>query len=205
MAIGDGSELPRLDYAAVRPLLRTGDLILLSSRTKFARAIEWATASPWSHVAFLVRLDAIDRVMMLESVEKIGVRAVALSNLVFGVPGIRPPYDGTIAVARHAGFAQPHPPEALRAFGDFAATRLGAPFSSAEVAKIALRIALHGLGIALPRMALPDDEFICSEYVAACFARLGIAIAWDGKGFIAPVDFAADPEVSGIARIVPPR
>jgi hypothetical protein len=51
-----------------------------------------------------------------------------------------------------------------------------------------------------PSRLAPRDEFICSEYVAKCLARVGIDIAWDGVGFIAPADFARDPKMRAIAR-----
>lgn len=40
--------------------------------------IQRATRSVWSHVAFVMRVDSIDRVMVLESREPIGVRTVPL-------------------------------------------------------------------------------------------------------------------------------
>ena len=206
MAVPDSAltDLPPNPYDSVRPALRTGDLVLCSGRSRFARAIRWATKSPWSHVAMIVRLDEIDRVMMLESVEKYGVRAVAFSRFVFGEGRALRPYAGKIVVARHSAFADQCDPAAIKKFAEFAAFRLGAPFSAVEVWKIALRIALDGLGIKLPRVLLPSDEFICSEYVARCYAVLGIDIVWDGKGFIAPADVAADARVTAIARIAAP-
>ena len=42
--------------------------------------IQAATGSIWSHVGFLMRLDEIDRIMVLESVEPLGFRTVPLRN-----------------------------------------------------------------------------------------------------------------------------
>ena len=72
--------LPPRPYDAVKGEIRTGDLILCSGTGAFSRAIRWATGSPWSHIALAVRLDPIDKVVVLESVEKIGVQAVALKS-----------------------------------------------------------------------------------------------------------------------------
>ena len=52
----------------------------------------------------------------------------------------------------------------------------------------------------LPPILAPDDEFICSEYVAKCLQQVGIAIRWDANGFLAPGDFATDPKIHAIAR-----
>ena len=52
----------------------------------------------------------------------------------------------------------------------------------------------------MPKSLGPKDEFICSEYVARCFDKIEIQIAWDGLGFIAPADFAKDPKIHAVAR-----
>lgn len=49
-------------------------------------------------------------------------------------------------------------------------------------------------------MLAPDGEFICSEYVAKCFEEVGILIPWDGAGYWAPGDIAADPKVEAVAQ-----
>lgn len=43
--------------------------------------------------------------------------------------------------------------------------------------------------------------FICSEFVAKAFERVGIEFPWSGRGFIAPADIAADPRVEAVAQI----
>jgi hypothetical protein len=64
-------------YEAVKGDIRTGDLILCSGTGAFSRLIRAATSSPWSHIAIAGRLDPLDKVIVMESVEKIGVRTVA--------------------------------------------------------------------------------------------------------------------------------
>jgi hypothetical protein len=198
------TDLPPLDYPSIRALVRTGDLLLCSGRQAFSHAIRWATNSPFSHIAMLVRLEEIDRVMVLESIEKIGVRAVPFRRFLAGNGRKPKPFPGRIVIARHADFADKATPERLAKMGEFAADRLGAPFSSGEIAKIAMRIAASGLGMKLPRQLLPDDEFICSEYLAECYRHIGIEIPWDGRGFIAPSDFAKDAKVEAIGRVAVP-
>ncbi len=146
-----------------------------------------------------MRADAIGRVMVLESVEKIGVRTAPFRTFVFGDKGSRP-YRGTIVLARHAKVAAAPRDDVLKV-ARFAVDQLGDPFDPAEVLKIATRIALGSLNQKMPEAMKPRGEYICSEYVAACFEQIGVRPPWDGRGFIAPCDFAADPDVSAIARV----
>ena len=64
---------PKIKYAQFRSKIASGDLILCSGSGIFSRMIQAGTKSAWSHVGFVMRLDAIDRVMVLESVEPLGV------------------------------------------------------------------------------------------------------------------------------------
>jgi hypothetical protein len=90
--------------------------------------------------------------------------------------------------------------DAMRRLGDFAVDRFGDPFASGEILKIAARIVLGRTRVKTPSRLAPRDEFICSEYVAKCFQAIGIDIAWEGAGFIAPADFARDPKMHAVAR-----
>lgn len=196
------TELPERDYDAIRKAVRTGDLALCSGTAAFSRVIQWTTASPWSHIAMIVRLDELDRVMVVEAVAKIGVRIVPLSRFLTGGDARHPkPFAGRVVVARHDDFAAHVASGGLRKLDEFAFDRLGTPFSRMEIAKIGLRIVLGAFGVRVPRMATPTDEYFCSEYLAECYRRIGIEVPWDGRGFIAPDDFAADPKISAVARV----
>jgi hypothetical protein len=50
-------------YDDVRTKIKSGDLLLCSGQRPFSKAIQVATRSIWSHVAFILRLDSVDRVM----------------------------------------------------------------------------------------------------------------------------------------------
>ena len=78
--------------------------------------------------------------------------------------------------------------------------RFGDRFAPMEIAKIALRITFGRLNREMPKFMGPKDEFICSEYVGKCMEALDIKIPWDGRGFIAPSDFACCPEVHALAQ-----
>ena len=188
-------------YAAIRREVRDGDLLLCSANDRFSRLIRWATRSPWSHVAMAFRMEEIDRVMVLECVAKIGVRAVPLSSFIARTSGGIEPYPGQIILARHKGMSAKSRSRPMRRIADFAFDRLGDRFSTAEGLKIALRIALGRFERRMPRMLGPKDEFICSEDVARCLKAVGLEIPWDHLGFIAPSDFAADPKIDAVAQI----
>lgn len=196
------TELPEQTYDTIRTLVKTGDLALCSGTPAFSRLIQWATASPWSHIAMIVRLDELDRVMVVEAVAKIGVRIVPLSRFLTGGDAHRPkPFAGRVVIARHADFAAHAVDGGLRKLDAFAFDRLGSPFSRFEIARIGFRIVLGAVGVRIPRMVAPKNAYFCSEYLAECFKRIGIDIPWDGRGFIAPDDFAADPRVTAVARV----
>ena len=194
-----------VDYETLRPQIRNGDILLFSGSELFSRAIRWATNSPFSHVGFIFRIDAIDRIFVLQSLTSAGACTVALSAIVNGVGPHQPPYHGRLVVARHDDFVRLANRRALRSMSEFAVDRFGAPYSRIEIAKIVIRIALGKLNIKLPATLQPDDEYICSEYAAACFKALGIDFQWDGLGFIAPADFAEDPKVKAVGVIATAR
>jgi hypothetical protein len=193
--------LPPEPYPALRPQIRTGDLFLCSGDDPFSGLIRAATKSPWSHVAIALRLDEIDRVMVLEAVEKLGVRCVPLSLFLSQSSSGKKPYPGRILLARHHGFQARADPAAVNRMARYALDRLGAPFAGGDMIKIGLRIVAGFFAIKTPPMLVPDDEFICSEYAARCYEAAGVEIPWDGLGFIAPCDFAADPAVEAMAQV----
>lgn len=188
-------------YSAIRDQVRDGDLLLCSASDSVSRLIRWATASPWSHVAIAYRLDTIDRVLVLECVEKIGVRAVPLSTFISRTSSGVHPYPGKILLARHDAMAAKSRRNPWGKIATFAFDRLGERFSPGEILKIGLRIIAGRFRRRLHPTLGPKDEFICSEYVARCLHAVGVEIPWDGLGFVAPCDIANDPRVKAIALI----
>ena len=186
------------DYADARQHIRSGDLLLCSGSGWIAKIIQRMTDSPWSHAGFLMKLDSIDRVMVLESVETIGVRAVPLSHYMTDYRGQGSPYPGGIVVGRHADFRGAASPAALRRLGRFAVNLLGYPYDGSEIAKIAARI--MATAIEFPagdrKLLRRDREFICSEYIDELFRCVDIKLNHDGRCFISPASIAADPLVS---------
>jgi len=194
---------PPRPYAEVRGLVRSGDIMLCQGGDAFSKLIRWSTKSPWSHIAMAFRIEPLDRVVVIEAVEKIGVRCVALSEFVSRDSEGASPYPGKILVARHSDLGHGDGDPGLGAVAKFAFDHLGCRFASGEIAKIALRIASARLAGArrTPKFLLRDDEFICSEFVAKAYEQAGLRVPWDGLGFIAPADFANDPKLSAIAQV----
>jgi hypothetical protein len=205
MAIDDDvlTKLKPEPLDAIKGRIRNGDILLCSGDDPFSKLIGWSTKSPWTHVALAYRWPALGRVMVFESVQKIGVRTVPLATFVSQSSTGQKPYPGKIILARHDEYADKggaHGSAAMKRLADFAVDRFGDPFAPGEIVKIGLRIIAGSLNRTMPKSLGPKDEFICSEYVAKCFDAVGIKVPWDGLGFIAPSDFAKDPNVRAIAR-----
>lgn len=180
------------NYQSVRSQIRSGDVLLCSGSGWFSKMIQRATDSVWSHVAFVMRLEAIDRVMVLESVESLGVRTVPLSKYLHDYDSQGNPYKGGFVILRHANFDRIATQARLRKFGQFAVQLFGYPYDKHEIAKIAARIAASYLPFTKKEKAelQRDTEYICSEYVWECYRSIGIDIPYDKRGFVAPADFA---------------
>lgn len=189
------SRFPRqaeVNYDKFRPSIASGDLLLCSGSRMFSRMIQASTNSIWSHVGFVMRLDSIDRIMVLESVEPLGVRTVPLKKYLDDYDNNRNPYPGGLVIARHKAFTTKAKKDRLRKFAQHAVDLFGYPYDKDEIIKIAARIAASHLPFTkkTTRALKRDREYICSEYVWECYAKLGIRIEHDRSGFVAPADFA---------------
>ena len=190
----DFPQLPIKRYAAIRSEIQSGDILLCSGSYIFSKLIQKATGSCWSHVAYVLRLDSIDRVMVLESIEGKGVRTIPLSEYVANFEGTGKGYEGRLSLARHAEFSQKATPENLKLMSQFAVDRFAYPYDEEEIARITARIVGSFLGFD-KREIERNQEYICSEYVYECYRILGIDVSYDERGFVAPADFARDDRV----------
>jgi hypothetical protein len=204
MTIADdiADTLPPEPLNSLSKRIRHGDILLCAATDSGSRLISWSTRSPWTHVAMAYRWDSLGRVMALESVHTIGVRAVPIATFIERTSSGVTPYPGHIILARHADFDRrvEDDPGAMKRLGDFAVDRLGDPFAGGEILRIGLRVLFGRARVKTPPRLAAKDEYICSEYVAKCLEQVGIEVPWDGRGFIAPADFAADSKVEAIGR-----
>lgn len=180
-------------YDQIRSSINSGDLLLCSGNSMMSEMIKGATQSVWSHVAFVIHLEIIDRIMVLESVESIGVRTVPLSSYVRNYNGSGAGYPGRIMIARHQDFQ----PQDISNLSQQAVDLLGYPYNTTETLRIAARIGMEAFGFdkSSPEIA-PKNEYICSEYVEICYDSVGIDIPYNKDGYITPADFANCPKVN---------
>lgn len=196
---------PALPYDnALRARLNTGDVLLCSGSGVFSELIQQATDSLWSHVALIVRLDALDRILLFESVETFGVRAVPLSRYLAHDAQDRP-YPGGLVVVRHRTFATVSSAQSIQRMLQFAVDQFGSPYNRQEIVRIAARILGNSLQAPVAhRKETSLKEFICSEYVAACFAQAGVSLTIGDRGYVTPADFADPQAVELIAVLQSP-
>ncbi len=188
----------------LRPLLQTGDLLLCSGTGLFSELIRQATDSPWSHVGLIVRVDAIDRVMLMESVETHGVRTLPLSRYLLDYDQEGNPYPGGLAVVRHRRFAQQCGATHIQAMLQFAVDQFGSAYDRKDLVRIAARVLSAHLkpSALLAKDSPPQRAFICSEYVAQCYARAGVVLEPQAHHYVTPADFAhpSDVELLGVMK-----
>jgi hypothetical protein len=184
--------LPRRNYDTdLRDTLKSGDLMFASGNYLVSKAIQACTKSPWSHVGIVFYLKSIDRMLLLESVEDMGVRFAPLRKYLKDYEDGKP-YEGSVVLARCKDTTA-KVAEALAAFGIDELTR---PYDNAEIGVILSRITL-GIG-----KKKRDREYICSELVYECFSYAGKKFAYNKGGYISPEDIWIDPNVSLVGRIL---
>lgn len=187
-------------YADARDIIRSGDLLFCSGAKPISRIIQSATRSPYSHVALVVRMLSIDRLLLLEAEWPYGVRAVPLSSYFKDWNGCGMHYPGYLLVARHARLDADNE-AALPMFLSELVDNLGRRYSLRRALRIGLReiVALAGLRFRELRL---KKATVCSEYIYHAYSRLGIHIPLNHKGYILPMDIANHREISLVCRIL---
>lgn len=187
----DIKALPVLSYSDLRAKLKSGDLLFASGDYLVSKAIQAVTDSPWSHVGIVFRLDSIDRILLLESVEDMGVRFAPLSKYLSDYENGKS-YKGRVVLARCKDVDS----NTVAGISTFGIDELTQPYDKDEIAKILARVTL-GIG-----KKEKDREYICSELVYECFSHAGKEFAYNPKGFISPEDVWVDQKLSLVGRIL---
>jgi Orthopoxvirus protein of unknown function (DUF830). len=198
----DNPDPPRLSYDQIRPLLRSGDVLLCSGTAFFSRLIQRKTGSRYSHVGLFWKNDEAERVMVYESVESKGVINNPFSRYLSNYKGEGQPYPGRMFIARHDGFACLTPADRM-AFLQFAIDVQGHEYDSHEITRIAVAIASPELAWdpAFPEVTV-GKRYICSVYAGDALQTVRLGVPHDPRGFLAPADFAKAPDVSVLWEIV---
>ena len=199
-------------YAELRGRICDGDLLFCGGNFAFSKAIRYLSGcSLVSHVGIVYWWN--DRLMVLESVETDGVRMVPVSQYLTNYENTAKAYSGRLYLARDRRLVQPLQ-EGVQAIGKEAllqlpqssnpkidellgraATLLNKKFSFKDV------LLFFWQGITGRLQYVDNDEFLCSEFVAKCFAGVGILYAGDGRGFVAPEHIAASDHVEVLVEI----
>ncbi len=186
-------ERPPEDLPKVLPRLRSGDLLLCAGSGVFSKLIQQATGSIWSHVALVWHWPGVDRAVLFESVESVGVRMVPFEKYLLNYSNDGQPYPGRMAVLGHArhpyGLPLSHEGPIVR----YAIDQLGYAYNKQELLRLSARIMAAKLSgeDMLAKGLARQKEFICSEFVAECLAQAGLSVPLNQFGFVAPADFAA--------------
>lgn len=186
-----------LHYDLARSQIRSGDILICSGNSFYSKLIRKATRSKWSHVAFILRLDVIGRIMVMESVESIGVRTVPLSCYLSDYNGSDKPYDGEMVIARHDDFDQNKVADLSRHAIDV----LSHNYNKIEIARISMRILTKMFKRSCEIPSRRTSEYICSEYVYECYKSVGLTLP-TSCGYVAPSDFANAGNIKKMFRIV---
>jgi Permuted papain-like amidase enzyme, YaeF/YiiX, C92 family len=180
-----------------RKLIRTGDILLAQGRRPFSKLIQKFTKSVWSHVGIFAWLSDFDRLLVLESVESQGVRAMPFSKYLGDYQGGKP-YPGRLLVARHEHFQHVEDDtEAMVRFGRVGIDHLAYPYDKDEIARIAWRLVFNRA-----RQPVEDNEYICSEFAYKLLEAVAVDVPYNKFGFIAPADFARCEWVKPIMEVI---
>jgi hypothetical protein len=191
MELKDIKALPVTPYEEIRDALTCGDLLFASGDYLLSKVIQKVSNSPWSHAGIIFRLDSIDRLLLLESVEDIGIRFIPLSKYLTDYEHEKP-YRGCVALARCQGVDA----EIVSGLAGFGIDEVSRLYRNDEVAELVARIAL-GL-----EKKERDTQYLSSELVYECFSRAGKEFEYDVQGFITPEHIWANEKISLIARIL---
>ena len=186
------TDLPTEDLQDILPRVRSGDLLLCAGTGVFSSLIQQATGSIWSHVALVWHWPGVERVVVFESVESVGVRMVPLEKYLLNYDNDGMPYPGRIALLGHARYPNGLPLAHETPIVRYAIDQLGYAYNKQEVLRLAARIMAAKLTRAelAAKGLAPQKELICSEFVSECLTQAGLGLLPNPYGFVAPADFA---------------
>jgi len=153
------------DLQALAAVLRNGDVVLASGRTRAAALVRRFTGSCWAHAAMYVGPleEAADPRCIVEADIADGVRAVPLTEF----RGQR------VLVLRPTGL-QPGDRQRL---ADWMIARIGHRYDLAHAWALAKRVLRLPLPFRVPPVSESATRFICSSLLAQAFVLVGYPVA----------------------------
>jgi hypothetical protein len=176
-------------YRALRPLLKSGDLVLTSGQTVFSRAIRFLTRSQWSHVGMVICADEWDMVLLWESTIGSTIPDVELARLKRGVQLVPlservRTYPGRFAVRSLSRPLTGDESDILRGFRRSYHDR-DYDYDAAELLRSAIDIRMLG------DQREDLSSFFCSELIAETYQALGFLGEGKPSNEYVPHDFSS--------------
>lgn len=187
--------IPKIQYPLLRDTIEAGDLLFYAGDDDISMLIREVTQSIWSHIGIIFKIESLDRILLLESVESFGVRLIPISRYIRGVEEDMEQNEAKpharLVIARHKKLTK----DQIRPLVNFGLDQIAQPYDLEEIRRIMQRIRT-GEG-----KAVRDRAYMCSELVFECFDAVGLIFPYNHLGFISPQDIWADENVEAIAEI----
>lgn len=162
-----------------RRRIRTGDVLCFRGQGLFSYLIRWATGSVYSHCGLAYLFDG--RVYCLEAVGALGVRLALMSTLIDR-------YDGGVDYFEVVGADED---QRKRALG-FAFQQLGRVYDNRGILRFARAILMRNRD---PK-PFEDQDWFCSELVAAAYAEAGFPLVSLHASYTSPEDLAGSDSLT---------
>jgi hypothetical protein len=179
-------------YSAMRPYLRTGDIVLCSGNALFSRIVRRVTGSEWSHCGMIIEHEITGELCIWESTTPTEVADIETGVPVSGVQLVPlqrrlQSYSGHVAVRR---LEATRTREMLDALHDFRAEAAGKPFDK-DIFEL-LRAAFDDDGVGLEDNVEDLAAYFCSELLAEAYQRMGLLPPNPPSNEYTPKDFSSE-------------
>jgi len=181
-----------INYQELRDTLKNGDMLLCKGNSLFSKLIRYGTKSEFSHIGIIYKDEFLDRILVYESVETIGVRCVPLSKYLYNYDNKGNGYNGELSIYRHNDYNKIN----IKLSMQFIVNLLGFAYDNIMILKIATKIIFNC------KWDFSQNKlFICSEFAEKFFKENNILIQRNTNNFIVPGDFNNDKNIKLIGRI----
>lgn len=183
-----GSSIPKVDKAAFYAACKPGMPIFCQGEYPISLGIERFTASPFSHVATLFYLHAVDRWAVIEATKEHGVHVGHLDYYI-------DQYKGDLVLAATPALSDADYTALLQAQFDLVDDAYD---TGQEISMVANK--LFHLPIRVGR-----KEFFCSGLYEEGRRSTSVPLAYSGPGMANPEQVWRDPSIVPVCALVKPR